>query len=96
MFILSSALGLKRPSNIMCSTQLCRKSRELRALFVEEEKKIKTFGTRDSRVIPGLSTKRARGDLTAQFEMGWGICRPGMAECITERLDRKFYTLATS
>ena len=40
----------------------------------------KTFSTRDSRVIPHLSTNLARSDLASQFGMGWGACQLGMAE----------------
>ena len=42
--------------------------------------KNKTFGTRDSQVIPHLTTSLARRDLSLQFGMGYRVCQRGMAE----------------
>ena len=75
---------------MMCRRE-SKSSKSLRQCTKRKAKtKTKTFSTRDSRVIPALSTKRARGDLTAQFEMGWGICRPDMAECENSWMFRSY------
>ena len=46
-----------------------------------EIKKGKTFGTRDSRAIPHLSTNLARRNLISECGMGSDACCRGMAEC---------------
>ena len=49
------------------------------------EMKEKTYDTKDSRVIPHLSTNFARRHLTSQFGMGCGARACSMAVCATGR-----------
>ena len=55
-------------------------------------KKKKTFSTRDSQVIPHLTTNLARRNLASQFGMGWGACSLGMAECDSALPAHPIYT----
>ena len=64
------------------NTSLCPKA---------QNKNEKTYSTRDSRVIPHLSTNLACGRLASQFGMGCGACASNMAVCAREESSNYFY-----